>query len=404
MTTTPGTLVYYITAHGYGHGVRSADIIRACHELEPRWNIIATTALPRAFIQSRLHLPPENLRPGAFDVGMIQDDALTVDLSRTLEALTHQMAQREQLIAAEVEFLRSVNAGLVAADIPSIPLEAAARLDIPRVAIGNFGWNWIYAPCAERDARWKPLIERIEEGYRCAQKLYRLPFAEPMTVFSNPVDIPLLARPGKPDRQAVERLTQADPEKEWVLIAFTKLNWPPEALARIARLEDCEFFTLKPVEWPGSCVHCLDPRDIFFSDLLASVDCVISKPGFGLVSECIVNRKPLIYVEREHFPEYEILATCIHRHLPAVCITQQQLYSGSLEAALQAIETTPHPDIPHETGGSRKLAEYLLADTRTHCSAASSNTPRTPPPTCSMTALSDEHDQTAQLRQSLREL
>jgi hypothetical protein len=42
-------------------------------------------------------------------------------------------------------------------------------------------------------------------------------------------------------------------------------------------------------------------------DLVASVDLVISKPGYGIVGECLANGTPLLYGPREEFAEYAAL-------------------------------------------------------------------------------------------------
>ncbi len=47
-------IAYYITAHGYGHGTRSCDVLRALHRLYPEQPVIVTTDLPRDFLNSRL--------------------------------------------------------------------------------------------------------------------------------------------------------------------------------------------------------------------------------------------------------------------------------------------------------------------------------------------------------------
>ena len=46
-------IAYYITAHGYGHGVRSSDIIGALLAAHPAVSITVTTAC-RNFLRSRL--------------------------------------------------------------------------------------------------------------------------------------------------------------------------------------------------------------------------------------------------------------------------------------------------------------------------------------------------------------
>ena len=38
----------------------------------------------------------------------------------------------------------------------------------------------------------------------------------------------------------------------------------------------------------------------------AAADVVVSKPGYGIVSECIVNGAALLYTSRGRFAEYDV--------------------------------------------------------------------------------------------------
>jgi L-arabinokinase len=101
-----------------------------------------------------------------------------------------------------------------------------------------------------------------------------------------------------------------------------------------------------------------------FSDVLASVDSVVSKPGYGILSDCVVNGKPLVYADRENFMEYPILVEAIrrylrHRHIPAA-----RLYGGDLREALEAVRWSPDPPETCPTGGALVAARHLLAHRR----------------------------------------
>ena len=153
-------IAYYITAHGYGHGVRSSDILGALLAAHPGVRITVTTDLPESFLRSRLPAADGRItvRPGAFDVGMVQQDSIRVDVGATLTEAEELLAERETLIDYEAEMLRGESADLVVADIPSMPLEAAAEAGVPAIAVGNFSWDWIYAPFAVHEPRWRPVI------------------------------------------------------------------------------------------------------------------------------------------------------------------------------------------------------------------------------------------------------
>lgn len=356
----PLTLVYYITAHGFGHGVRSCDILRAFHNAYPQVSLTLVTDLPEAFLRNRLLGVPFALRRAVFDVGMFQLDSVRVDVGKTLRAAQDVMDSRPALISQEVAFLKEHNAGLVVCDIPAIPLEAAAQLELPRLAIGNFSWDWIYTDFLSRNPAWQPIIEAFEDGYRQADVLLRLPFADAMKVFPRQVDMPVLADPGTDRREELAKLTGAPLDRAWVLLSFSSLDWDAAALQRVEQLADeYAFFTVLPLGWSGSNLYAIDRDDMRFQDVLASVDYVITKPGFGIVSECVVNRKPMIYVDREDFAEYAVLEKAIQRYVRSCHIPARELYRGELASFLAAIAAQPEPSDSPALGGAAVVSRYL---------------------------------------------
>ena len=356
-------IAYYVTAHGYGHGVRSCDILGALLAGHPEARVTVTTDLPEGFLRSRLAMADGRLavRPGAFDVGMAQKDSIRVDVDATLAAALRLVEARARLIDHEAERLRREGADLVVADIPSIPIEAAAAAGIPAVAVGNFSWDWIYAPLAARDPRWRPVIRMFEEGYRQAKLLLKLPFSPAMPVFPKHVDIPLLAKPGRARRDELAALTGADARKRWALLSFTTLDWSEAALREVEALDGVEFFTVKPLDWPGrKNIHAVDRMKIGFSDVLASADVVVTKPGYGILSDCVANAKPMVFAEREDFIEYPMLERELKRFLKNAHVPAADLYAGRLGAALAAAEEAPAPTETLAGGGAEQAAETLM--------------------------------------------
>lgn len=336
-------VIYYITAHGYGHGVRSCDILRTFARRYPERPLLLVTDLPESFLRNRLPGVQMQVRQASFDVGMVQLDSIKVDVDATLERVAELMRHREQRVADETRWLEEQQPALVQCDIPSIPLEAAARLDLPRLAISNFSWDWIYSPFVERDARWTEHIASFEEGYRQADFLMRLPFAGDMSVFPKAVDVPLVAQPGIPRRADLARTYGLPLDKTWALLSFSTLDLPPGALREMSSNPDLCFLTVKPLEWSVPGFYAIDRRQFTFSDVLASCDVVVTKPGFGVVSECIVNNKPICYADRSDFIEYPILVRGIEQYLQHAHLPSQELYRGVVSEYVRACLQAPPP-------------------------------------------------------------
>lgn len=372
-------IAYYITAHGYGHGVRSCDIIRGIHRTRPDATVWIVTDLPHDFLRSRLEgdagVParekmagksarPTHFHNGAFDSGMFQLDSIRVDLPRSLAAAEKIQSQREALIEKERAFLRREKIEVVVADIPAIPMEAAKAEGLRAVAVGNFGWDWIYADFIARDARWRAVSESFSRGYAQADALLKLPFAEPMAAFRKQISLPLVASPGRARREEIAKHYGASAAKTWVLLSFTSLDWDEATLARVSRMTDFEFFTVMPLAW-NNCpnIRAVDRHLVPFADVIASCDMVVSKPGYGILSDCCVNDKPLVYAEREDFCEYPVLEAAIKRHMRGVHIPAAKLYAGEMETYLHAALRVPAPREPIASGGAEIAAGLVAAHT-----------------------------------------
>ncbi len=362
-TNRPRGIAYYITAHGYGHGVRSCDIIRALNRLHPEQNIVIVSDLPVSFFENRLEKESYTLRAGSFDLGMVQLDSIRVDVAASLHGVLGLLGRRHELVAQETEFLRAAGIGLVVVDIPGIPLEAAARLDLRRIAVGNFSWDWIYSAFVGTDSRWGPVVRAFEEEYSKADLLLRLPFSPEMKAFPRIEDIPLVASPGRNRRRDLAALSGADPRKKWILISFTTLDWSEEALDNVERLNLYEFFTVLPLVWRRKNIHAIDREKVPFPDVVASMDGVITKPGFGILSDCLVNAKPIIYADRRDFPEYAVLETAIKKYFKHWHIPAEKLYRGEIGDAIESLWNQPEPTQTLAGGGAviaaRRMLEFL---------------------------------------------
>lgn len=352
-------IAYYISAHGYGHGVRSCSIIRAINDLYPQLKVQIVSNLPPNFLSNQFTAGRNAVRQESFDIGMVQLDSIRVDVPSTLERIQQLYSTREKRVQQEAEYLKEQRIDVIVADIPAIPIEAAALAGIPRLAVGNFSWDWIYSEFLPQDPRWAAVVDTLREQYAKTDLLLRLPFCDSMNAFPQIADIPLVSSPGRSRRSEIRDRTQADPAKRWILLSFTTLDWSEEALRRVRRLREYEFFSVLPLAWSAGGIHALDPRGMPFPDMMASMDAVISKPGFGILSDCIANRTPLIYADRTDFREYQVLIDAIEKYTRHMHIPASSLYQGDLRECLERIWNRPEPSEVLPLGGAEIAAQRI---------------------------------------------
>jgi len=174
-------------------------------------------------------------------------------------------------------------------------------------------------------------------------------------------DVPLVASPGRNRRAELASLAGCREDKRWVLLSFTSLDWSNDALDNVEKLTEYEFFTVLPLRFLRKNIHPIKREQVPFADVVASVDGVLSKPGYGVVSDCVVNRKPLLYAERTDFAEYGVLVEAIRKYLKHSHIPAERLYRGELCPALDLLWNCPDPPLSLKGGGAEIAAQRIAA-------------------------------------------
>ncbi len=115
-----------------------------------------------------------------------------------------------------------------------------------------------------------------------------------------------------------------------------------------------------------SSARFVDERAIYsagyrYEDLVKAVDIVATKPGYGIISECIANDTALLYTSRGRFVEYDVMVGEMPRYLRCGFISNEDLYAGRWEPALDAVLAQPAPPERPRVDGAEVIAR-MLAD------------------------------------------
>jgi L-arabinokinase len=301
------------------------------------------------------------------DVGLAQHDALTIDTDGTLVAWRGFMESWDARVDAERRRLSTRGARVVVGDIPPLAFAAAARASVPSVALANFSWDWIYGHYARSRPEFAALAESARREYARATQLLRLPFAGDLSAFPDSRPIPLVARRPLAEPGDVRRRLGFD-ARPLALLSFGGLDLELP-LAKLASMDAFQFATTAAATLVPANVRRVDGRQLHeagwtYIDLVAAADVVVSKPGYGIVSDCIGARRPLIYTDRGDFPEYPILVREMPEYLPAFYVSREALMAGDFAAALDAAVGAPFPKQTARTDGAEVAAEQILAFAR----------------------------------------
>ena len=355
-------LVVYVSGHGFGHATRVGEVLRVLREREPKLPIAVVTASPESLYRTAV--------PGSFDFravecdpGLVQRSAIVIDESASAQKWRAFHARYGDLVDAERRWLRHAGARLILGDVPPLAFDAAAEAGIPSVGLANFSWDWIYRHLASREPLFQEAASAAAAAYRKARLLLRLPFAGDLSAFPSPVDIPLVARHPRVSRHEARRRLGLGAGKV-VLVSFGGLGLPGFDAGVLAPLDEFEFLTVGEDDGLPANVRSVTAADIpslglRYEDLVGASDVVVTKPGYGIVSDAIGARSRIVYTDRGDFPEYPILVREMSRYLPCVHVSNEDLLAGRLGDALREVLALPIPAAPDTSGAAVAAARIL---------------------------------------------
>jgi L-arabinokinase len=341
-------IVFHVSGHGFGHASRDGEVIDAIFERDPGAIVVVRTSAP-AWLFAGARRPVE-VQPAETDTGLSQIDSLRFDEQDTVRRAADFYATFAQRVDQEAALLGSLHADVVVGDIPPIAFAAAERAGVPSVAIGNFTWDWIYGAYGAFD-RHPSVLPTIRAAYRAATSGLRLPFHggfEPMAGVIE--DIPLVARRSRRDAADTRRMLGLSSDRPVVLASFGAYG----ARLPLDTIRATNDFTLLADER-------LLRDGLRYEDLVAAADVVVSKPGYGIASECVANGTALVYASRGEFAEYDVLVAEMPRVLRCREIAQQDLFAGRWSEAVSAVLAQPPPPERWRVDGAQVAAERILS-------------------------------------------
>jgi L-arabinokinase len=352
----------YVSGHGYGHSTRVGEVLRAVREREPGLPIAVVASAPEELFRAAV--------PGSFtfrsrecDVGVAQRGALVLDERETLERWRGFRARWGRLVAEEGSWLRSSGARLVLGDIPPLAFAAAEAAGLPSVGLANFSWDWIYRHLAAREPGLASAADEAADGYSGCDLLLRLPFAGDLGAFAVIEDIPLVARRprvGRGECRARLRLGEG-PVVLWSFGGIALAGFSPRVLEPLRELQFVvpDDGPMLPPNVRAVTRTILAEAGLGYEDLVGAADVVVTKPGYGIVTDAIGARARLVYTDRGDFPEYPILVREMSRYLPCAYVSNEQLLAGRIGEAIASVLDAPLPPAPDLTGAAVAAARLL---------------------------------------------
>ena len=305
MPASPPHLFVDISSHGFGHLAQVAPILNQLTRLRPSLRLTVRSGLPTENLRIRLngdftHIPLRS------DFGFVMQDAVRIDLASTAAAYRAQHDNWPQRVSEEAEFLSRLHPDLVLTDVAYLPLAGAAKAGIPALSMCSLNWADLFDHFFGCEPWAASIHHQILAAYRSAECFLRLTPAMPMDDLPRTRSMAPVAALGLNRRDELRLRLNCPPDEKIVLVAFGGFNknlsvdqWPHTP----------NVHWLIPQSWPVSrCdMTAIEPLGFPVTDLIRSVDAVLTKPGYGTFTEAACNGTAVVYLRREDWPEQECL-------------------------------------------------------------------------------------------------
>lgn len=345
-----------ISSHGFGHLAQVAPILTALCAQLPVLQLTIRCGLPEAKARSRI--------PGEFsyledssDFGFAMRNAVSIDLAATAERYQALHTTWSKRVDAEVRFLDTQRPDLVLTDVAYLPLAAAARVGLPAMSMCSLNWADLFAHFFGGESWAAPIHAEMLTAYGSAARFLRLTPAMPMLALPNAEAVGPVASLGTQRSSVLRETLRCEENERTVLIAFGGIDhdlrvdhWPETPGIR----------WLLPQTWniARPDMTAFEPLGFSFTDLLASVDAVLTKPGYGTFVEAACAGTPVLYLRRPDWPEQDALIDWLHANARALEVSARDLHHGELAEALLALWQQPAP-LPPTADGVVDVAEHL---------------------------------------------
>ena len=372
-------IVFYISGHGFGHASRDVEVINALGALTAEPIVIRSSVSPD--LLARTLRVPYQLIPGICDTGILQPSSITQDDPATVTAALDFYRDFPARVEAEVSTLADVDVRLIVGDIPPLAFATAKRLAVPSIALGNFTWDWIYETHPGFLAAGSHIVELIRQCYRSVDLALELPFAGGFEIFKQVEKLPLVARHASHAPAETRAHFGLPATGRVALLSFGGYGLPALDLATLDCRDDwtivttdrvsssAPFDTLRARKVQNSSaapphVRMIDERAFLtspfrYEDLVATADVVVTKPGYGIMAECISTGTGLLYTSRGNFREYDVLVSALPSVLRSHFISHDDLFAGRWRAALEAVLAQPEPPTRPATNGAEVAAGII---------------------------------------------
>ena len=324
-------IFYFISGHGYGHAVRSAQVVRELYNLGVRCTIISSA--PRFIFDVNLKGVDFDYRFMEGDVGVCQKTSFDLDIAATYDGWKKLLENEAVWVGKILELAEKEKPGAVVGDIVPSAFVFARKARLPSFLLATFTWDWILNYYSDDDPRFAALSIELRDRYMMADSMIYTPLSFSLPPVEPKFFVSLIGKQCALSREEVRKKLGLD-ERPAFLVSFGGLGVDGVEKMLLHEMDEYQFMFLgSKLSRRGNVVTFTD-REAAHEELVTASDAVITKPGYGVCTEAILSRRPIIYTSRGKFAEYTPLADEAKKYIPMRYISNEELFGGGLKEKL----------------------------------------------------------------------
>jgi len=346
------TICYYISDYGYGHAARSIAIIRMLVKKErKRLKLIICASRSLGFLQESLKDCREidiEYHPTTSDLGYcLKTNSIEPDIELLQARYGEYSAALPKESDKEKFFLLQNKVDLVISDISPIPLLAANLVNIPSIGVSNFTWFTAYKQMLN-----ERLLAPLYEAYSAMDYFVALPGSENEPAWGRRGRLEtdfFCRRPN--DREILKLRADLNPGG-CRLVVFFALGMSV-AVGDLQEMslwndESCLFIVSGNMKVERANVIRIPEHYTESQNYVAAADIVLTKPGWGTVSEAVMLNKPLILLDRHLFTEDACTIKALNNRHPYGLMDWERLKQAERMKPILASMGLQSPGADHE--------------------------------------------------------
>ena len=238
------------------------------------------------------------------------------------------------------------------------------------MVVSNFTWDWIYEGYESELSAAPDLLPTLRAAYSQASEGWRLPLHGGFATVPRCRTFRLSPGTRRGDRsirrRAARPLAAAGPAARARIVRWLRRLRPRARAIRLhGRCRARDDGAGRGYPLITGAAHLIAEEEIYakglsYVDLVAAVDVVVTKPGYGIIADCVANGTAMLYTSRGRFVEYDVMVREMPRFLRCEYVDLESFLAGRWRGPLRRLLNQPPPPEVPRTDGAEVVAGMIL--------------------------------------------